>query len=157
MGKEMLKKFGARVRQERERHGISQEELAHRAGVHRTYVGMIERAEKNVTLKSMEKIARALHMDVAELIAGETLAAAPNRYVLSRHTPTTGSTRALTFIHDRPTDESGDACKVVTHRDGFAVIIPRHLAEKLGITEGTPVDVSRLGTVKLVKDRRYGA
>ena len=151
----MLKKFGVRVRQERERQGISQEELAHHAGVHRTYVGMIERAEKNVTLKSMEKIARALHMDVAELVGGETLPTATNRYVLSRYTPTTNATRALTFVHDGPTDESRDVCKVVTHRDGFAVIIPRHLAKKLGITEGISVDVSRLGTAKLVKDRHY--
>ncbi len=47
--------------------GISQEELALRAGVHRTYIGMIERAEKNITLTNVEKIAKALGVNLAHL------------------------------------------------------------------------------------------
>ena len=50
MKREILIKFGKKVREERARLGLSQEELASRAGVHRTYIGMIERAEKNITL-----------------------------------------------------------------------------------------------------------
>jgi len=46
---------------------LSQEELANRAGVHRTYIGMIERAEKNITLENIEKIAKALGAPVKEL------------------------------------------------------------------------------------------
>jgi transcriptional regulator with XRE-family HTH domain len=47
---------------------ISQEELAYMAGVHRTYIGMIERAEKNITLCNIEKIARALGVEICELL-----------------------------------------------------------------------------------------
>jgi len=48
--KEILIKFGKKVRDERVKLGLSQEALAARAGVHRTYIGMIERAEKNNVL-----------------------------------------------------------------------------------------------------------
>jgi transcriptional regulator with XRE-family HTH domain len=59
--------FGNRVREERLKLGISQEELAARAGLHRTYIGMIERAEKNITLINIEKIAKALDITISEL------------------------------------------------------------------------------------------
>lgn len=64
----ILKKFGERVRQLRKEKEISQEELADRAGLHRTYIGMIERAEKNITLINIEKIANALEVDLTELL-----------------------------------------------------------------------------------------
>ena len=48
--------------------GLSQEKLAEIAGVHRTYIGMIERAEKNITLCNMEKIAKALKVQIQELL-----------------------------------------------------------------------------------------
>ena len=66
MKKEILTEFGKKVREERFRLRLSQEELANRAGVHRTYIGMIERAEKNITLKNIEKIAKALDINIAE-------------------------------------------------------------------------------------------
>lgn len=66
---EILKKFGDRVRLLRKQKDISQEELAHRADLHRTYIGMIERAEKNITLMNIEKIAIALEVDISELLA----------------------------------------------------------------------------------------
>lgn len=64
---EILKKFGYKVRELRKERGISQEELAEKAGLHRTYIGMIERAEKNVTLLNIEKIANALSVSIKEL------------------------------------------------------------------------------------------
>ncbi|PIV42016.1 MAG: transcriptional regulator [Candidatus Nealsonbacteria bacterium CG_4_10_14_0_2_um_filter_40_15] len=67
MKKDILIKFGKKVREERTKLGLSQEELANRAGVHRTYIGMIERAEKNITLENIEKIAKALGAPVKEL------------------------------------------------------------------------------------------
>lgn len=67
MDKELLKKFGNKVREERLKKGFSQEELAARAEVHRTYIGMIERAEKNITLSNIGKIARALDLDIQDL------------------------------------------------------------------------------------------
>jgi transcriptional regulator with XRE-family HTH domain len=60
MKRQILIDFGNRVRKERIKLDWSQEELAERAGVHRTYIGMIERAEKNATLDS--KIAKALNI-----------------------------------------------------------------------------------------------
>ncbi len=64
----LLKKFGKRVRQLRDERGISQERLGELAKVHRTYVGMIERGEKNITLTNIEKIARALKIEIKDLV-----------------------------------------------------------------------------------------
>lgn len=63
----ILEKFGDRVRKERLKQGLSQEQLAVKAGVHRTYIGMIERAEKNITLENISKIAKALGLSISEL------------------------------------------------------------------------------------------
>ncbi|MGO9413986.1 MAG: helix-turn-helix domain-containing protein [Syntrophobacteraceae bacterium] len=64
----ILVKFGQRVRQERTTRKLSQEQLAELAGVHRTYIGMIERGEKNITLESIEKLAKALELKPEELL-----------------------------------------------------------------------------------------
>lgn len=68
MNKTILEKFGEKVKQERLKQNISQEEFATRAGVHRTYIGMIERAEKNITLENIEKIAKALGISLDKLM-----------------------------------------------------------------------------------------
>ena len=68
MNKQVLAQFGKRVREERIKKGYSQERLGELAKVHRTYVGMIERAEKNITLTNMEKFAKALGKKVNELV-----------------------------------------------------------------------------------------
>lgn len=68
MNKPLLIKFGKRVREERIKRDLSQEKLAERAKVHRTYVGMIERGEKNITLTNIEKIAKALGMRAGDLL-----------------------------------------------------------------------------------------
>lgn len=68
MSKTILEKFGQKVREERLKQNLSQEELAVKAGVHRTYIGMIERAEKNITLANIEKIANALEISMSELM-----------------------------------------------------------------------------------------
>jgi transcriptional regulator with XRE-family HTH domain len=65
---EVLVKFGEKVREMRIALGLSQEELAEKAGFHRTYVGMIERAEKNITLENIEKIAKALGVPISQLV-----------------------------------------------------------------------------------------
>jgi len=67
---EILIKFGERVREERHKQKLSQEELASKAGVHRTYIGMIERAEKNITLENIEKVAKALGISISNLLKG---------------------------------------------------------------------------------------
>ncbi len=70
MKKEILIKFGNKVRKERTKLELSQEELAARAGVHRTYIGMIERAEKNITLENIEKMTKALGLKLSDFFSG---------------------------------------------------------------------------------------
>ena len=65
---EILNLFGENVRKYRRLLNISQEELAHRAELHRTYIGMIERAEKNITLVNINKIANALEVKIEDLL-----------------------------------------------------------------------------------------
>ena len=68
MNKEpILLQFGHKVQEIRKTRNLSQEQLAELAGVHRTYIGMIERAEKNITLCNIEKIAKALKIEIKEL------------------------------------------------------------------------------------------
>lgn len=69
MKSDILIKFGHSVCSKRKDQGLSQEELASRAGVHRTYIGMIERAEKNITLENIERIAKALEINVADFFS----------------------------------------------------------------------------------------
>ena len=65
-----LKYFGARVRLLRLKRGLSQKDLADQAGLHRTFIGMIERAEKNVTLRNIDKLCRALGVTISEIFDG---------------------------------------------------------------------------------------
>jgi transcriptional regulator with XRE-family HTH domain len=60
--------FGNRVRERRLALGLTQQELADRAGLHRSYIGQIELGRRNVTLKSAAKIAKALQTDIASLL-----------------------------------------------------------------------------------------
>ena len=62
--------FGARVRQQRQAKGWSQESLADAAGLHWTYVGQIERGRRNLTLHNILKLASALEIDAGTLISG---------------------------------------------------------------------------------------
>ncbi len=65
---DILAQFGQRVKLVRHQRGLSQEKLAELSGLHRTYIGMIERAEKNITLLSIQKIANALNVELKELL-----------------------------------------------------------------------------------------
>jgi transcriptional regulator with XRE-family HTH domain len=66
----LTKKLGANVRKYRETLGFSQEELADRCGLHRTYVGSVERGERNVSLENIVLLARALNETPAALLEG---------------------------------------------------------------------------------------
>ena len=61
--------LAANVRYHRKRLGLSQEEFADKCGLHRTYIGGIERRERNITLTTLERIAAALGLSVAALFA----------------------------------------------------------------------------------------
>lgn len=65
--KTIEKQFGERVRELRLAKGLSQEELAFKSGVHRTYLGGIERGERNPSLKNITAIAKALDVTLSEL------------------------------------------------------------------------------------------
>ncbi|MFA4995712.1 MAG: helix-turn-helix transcriptional regulator [Patescibacteria group bacterium] len=65
--KSITKKFGQRIRDERTKQGISQEELGFRTGLDRTYISGIERGERNPSLKNIAKIAIALKINLNEL------------------------------------------------------------------------------------------
>jgi transcriptional regulator with XRE-family HTH domain len=62
-------RFGDRLRQLRDERGYSQEALAERAGLHRNYVGGVERGERNVALENIVKLAKALSVKPGELFA----------------------------------------------------------------------------------------
>ena len=64
--------FGANVRAARIRLGLSQEQLAEISGLHRTYIGAVERAERNITLRNAERIALALKTDLDQLVRSST-------------------------------------------------------------------------------------
>lgn len=59
--------FGAEIRRLRNKKGLSQEAFADLCGLHRTYIGAVERGERNVSLENIEKISRALGVSMASL------------------------------------------------------------------------------------------
>lgn len=67
--KTILRKFAKRIRELRKIKKMSQEQLAEKADLHPTFIGNLERAEKNPTLTSLEKIARAFNISLFELLA----------------------------------------------------------------------------------------
>ena len=67
MGDDVLSQLGSRIRKLRETRNISQEELGNLAGLHRTYIGAIERGERNPSVKSLKKIADALKVSLRDL------------------------------------------------------------------------------------------
>lgn len=64
---DVKKQFGAAIRLHRSKLGISQEELAERAGLHRTYVSDVERGARNVSLESIQRLAEALEVSLSVL------------------------------------------------------------------------------------------
>ena len=65
-----LRKFGTQVRKLREDRGLSQEKLAELSGLHRTYIGGIERGERNVALLNILRLAKALRVQASDLLKG---------------------------------------------------------------------------------------
>ena len=65
---EINKKVGLNIRKYRQKKGWSQEQLAFEADLHRAYIGQIERGEKNIGLINLEKIAKALNIELDNLL-----------------------------------------------------------------------------------------
>ena len=67
---ETQRRLGERIRNYRRKKGWSQEELANVSGLHRTYVGSVERGEKNLTLSTLQTIAKTLGISISQLLRG---------------------------------------------------------------------------------------
>ena len=66
--KQVLEKFGEKMQKVRQSTEVTQEELATRLGMHRTYIGLIERGERNPTIRTLYKIAKALKVNASDLL-----------------------------------------------------------------------------------------
>jgi transcriptional regulator with XRE-family HTH domain len=66
--RDVLEKFGQKMQKVRKEKGISQEALAGQLAMHRNYIGMVERGERNPTIRTLYKIAKALKVSAAELL-----------------------------------------------------------------------------------------
>ena len=64
-------RFGLVVRKQRKKLGLSQEELAELANLHRTYIGQVERGERNISVDNMECLAKVLEMELWEMLKPE--------------------------------------------------------------------------------------
>lgn len=67
-GKNIRQIVADNIKKYRTNNEISQEELAFRAKIHRTYIGSIERSEKNISIEYLDKIAKALKVSIADLV-----------------------------------------------------------------------------------------
>ena len=65
---DILERFGERVRELRSDQGYSQESFAHEVGIDRTYIGGVERGERNLALRNIERIANALGVTLSDLM-----------------------------------------------------------------------------------------
>ncbi|ALC07187.1 hypothetical protein CDES_14360 (plasmid) [Corynebacterium deserti GIMN1.010] len=72
--KKILIQLGGRIRDVRKGLGISQEELAHLSGMHRTYVSSVERGERNISVLNLLSLAGVLGVDAGDLVTGLTRA-----------------------------------------------------------------------------------
>ncbi len=70
--------IGERLRTFRKKQGLSQDKLAEKAGLHNTYIGQVERGEKNITMESLQKIVNALEISFEELFRNVNTAQTPN-------------------------------------------------------------------------------
>lgn len=69
----LLKNLAINVRKYRKKIGLSQEQFAEKCGLHRTYIGAVERAERNVTLSTLEILSKALDISISHLLNDEDI------------------------------------------------------------------------------------
>ena len=69
LNSKLIKTLARNIKHLRSQMGISQEELADKCGLHRTYIGAVERGERNITLSTLELIASALNVDAPKILS----------------------------------------------------------------------------------------
>jgi transcriptional regulator with XRE-family HTH domain len=65
---QLLQAFGQRIRELRQARGLSQEQLADETGFHRTYIGMVERGERNLSLSNVGVFAKVFGISISDLL-----------------------------------------------------------------------------------------
>jgi len=73
VNKHLIKQFGLRIRELREAKNVSQEKLSFSTGFHRTYIGIIERGERNISLTNMAVFAKIFELNLSELLDFKTI------------------------------------------------------------------------------------
>lgn len=68
INQQLIKEFGLRIKQLRKERQLSQEQLSYATGFHRTYIGMIERGERNISLSNIAVFAKVFELTVSELL-----------------------------------------------------------------------------------------
>ncbi len=99
---EVIVQFGTAVKSRRLALGISQEELAGRAGLHRTYISDIERGARNISIESIEKLAGALESSISTLFTGTTESPAASGTM--RSSTASGQCVDILLVEDNPRD-----------------------------------------------------
>lgn len=106
---DIAKIVGQRIRNYRIQLGLSQEKLAELSGCHPTYIGQLERGEKNATLESIEKISLALNISLSKLF--EYLGGT----IINRDIPS----QCYEFISSKPTNEQEQLYKILLEIDCY--------------------------------------
>ena len=70
MNTKILLRLGQNIRSLRQQRGLTQEKLAELAGLHRTYLGGVERGERNISFINLNRVAQALEVNLSELVRG---------------------------------------------------------------------------------------
>jgi len=73
INKHLIIQFGLKIRELREAKNISQEKLSFSTGFHRTYIGMVERGERNISLTNMAVFAKVFELNLSELLDFDTV------------------------------------------------------------------------------------
>ena len=73
INKHLIIQFGLKIRELREAKNISQEKLSFSTGFHRTYIGMVERGERNISLTNMAVFAKVFELNISELLDFDTV------------------------------------------------------------------------------------
>lgn len=68
LNQEVIKAFGLKIKRLREKKEISQEELSFQTGFHRTYIGMVERGERNISLANIAVFAKVFKLSISKLL-----------------------------------------------------------------------------------------